>query len=152
MLPQPLTSRIDVGVWAGSSSLTLRVMLSQPLTSRIDVGVWAGSSSLTLRVTMPFVYVDAAGEWHRNPKRQRGSLSHTGKANNVRHRPKLWGFCHTLRHDGIDYGDYIEQITFLLFIRMADKWLKEDSLEDADDLPDPDELAGEAEWNKPGQN
>jgi type I restriction enzyme M protein len=21
---------------------------------------------------------------------------------------KLWGFCHTLRHDGIDYGDYIE--------------------------------------------
>ena len=29
---------------------------------------------------------------------------------------KLWGFCHTLRHDGIDYGDYIEQITFLLFL------------------------------------
>jgi hypothetical protein len=24
---------------------------------------------------------------------------------------KLWGFCHTLRHDGIDYGDYIEQLT-----------------------------------------
>ncbi len=23
---------------------------------------------------------------------------------------KLWGFCHTLRHDGIDYGDYIEQL------------------------------------------
>ena len=23
----------------------------------------------------------------------------------------LWGFCHTLRHDGIDYGDYIEQLT-----------------------------------------
>ena len=22
---------------------------------------------------------------------------------------KLWGFCHTLRHDGVDYGDYIEQ-------------------------------------------
>lgn len=20
---------------------------------------------------------------------------------------KLWGFCHTLRHDGVDYGDYI---------------------------------------------
>jgi type I restriction enzyme M protein len=32
---------------------------------------------------------------------------------------KLWGFCHTLRHDGIDYGDYIEQITYLLFIKMA---------------------------------
>src|SRR5664280_2134090 len=33
---------------------------------------------------------------------------------------KLWGFCHTLRHDGIDYGDYIEQITYLLFLKMAD--------------------------------
>jgi type I restriction enzyme M protein len=34
---------------------------------------------------------------------------------------KLWGFCHTLRHDGVDYGDYIEQITYLLFIKMADE-------------------------------
>jgi Type I restriction-modification system methyltransferase subunit len=32
---------------------------------------------------------------------------------------KLWGFCHTLRHEGIDYGDYIEQITYLLFLKMA---------------------------------
>ncbi len=32
---------------------------------------------------------------------------------------KLWGFCHVLRHDGIDYGDYIEQITYLLFLKMA---------------------------------
>jgi type I restriction enzyme M protein len=32
---------------------------------------------------------------------------------------KLWGFCHTLRHDGVDYGDYIEQITYLLFLKMA---------------------------------
>ena len=31
---------------------------------------------------------------------------------------KLWGFCHTLRHDGIDYGDYIEQLTYLLFLKM----------------------------------
>jgi type I restriction enzyme M protein len=34
---------------------------------------------------------------------------------------KFWGFCHTLRHDGIDYGDYIEQITYLLFLKMADE-------------------------------
>src|SRR5262249_7443090 len=34
---------------------------------------------------------------------------------------KLWGFCHTLRHDGIDYGDYIEQITFLLLLKLADE-------------------------------
>lgn len=33
----------------------------------------------------------------------------------------LWGFCHTLRHDGMDYGDYIEQLTFLLFLKMADE-------------------------------
>jgi type I restriction enzyme M protein len=34
---------------------------------------------------------------------------------------KLWGFCHTLRHDGIDYGDYVEQITYLLFLKMAEE-------------------------------
>lgn len=34
---------------------------------------------------------------------------------------KLWGFCHTLRHDGIDYGDYIEQLTYLMFLKMADE-------------------------------
>src|ERR1044071_8632678 len=34
---------------------------------------------------------------------------------------KLWGFCHTLRHDGISYGDYIEQLTYLLFLKMADE-------------------------------
>lgn len=34
---------------------------------------------------------------------------------------KLWGMCHTLRHDGIDYGDYIEQLTYLLFMKMADE-------------------------------
>jgi len=34
---------------------------------------------------------------------------------------KLWGFCQTLRHDGVDYGDYIEQLTYLLFLKMADE-------------------------------
>ena len=34
---------------------------------------------------------------------------------------KLWGFCHTLRHEGIDYGDYIEQLTYLLFIKMIEE-------------------------------
>jgi type I restriction enzyme M protein len=34
---------------------------------------------------------------------------------------KLWGMCHTLRHDGVDYGDYIEQLTYLLFLKMADE-------------------------------
>ncbi|HLM62477.1 MAG TPA: class I SAM-dependent DNA methyltransferase [Pyrinomonadaceae bacterium] len=34
---------------------------------------------------------------------------------------KLWGFCHVLRNDGVDYGDYIEQLTYLLFLKMADE-------------------------------
>lgn len=34
---------------------------------------------------------------------------------------KLWNFCHILRHDGIDYGDYIEQLTYLLFLKMAEE-------------------------------
>lgn len=33
----------------------------------------------------------------------------------------LWGFCHTLRHEGIDYNEYIEQLTYLLFLKMADE-------------------------------
>jgi type I restriction enzyme M protein len=34
---------------------------------------------------------------------------------------KLWGFCNTLRHDGIGYGDYIEQLTYLLFLKLSDE-------------------------------
>jgi type I restriction enzyme M protein len=34
---------------------------------------------------------------------------------------KLWGFCNTLRHDGINYGDYIEQLTYLLFLKLAEE-------------------------------
>jgi type I restriction enzyme M protein len=34
---------------------------------------------------------------------------------------RLWGFAHNLRDDGVDYGDYIEQITYLLFLKMADE-------------------------------
>ncbi|MDO8427740.1 MAG: class I SAM-dependent DNA methyltransferase [Candidatus Diapherotrites archaeon] len=34
---------------------------------------------------------------------------------------KLWGFCHILRHDGMNYGDYIDQLTFLLFLKMAEE-------------------------------
>ena len=34
---------------------------------------------------------------------------------------KLWGLCHTLRHDGMGYTEYIEQITYLIFIKMAEE-------------------------------
>ena len=35
---------------------------------------------------------------------------------------KVWSFCHTLRDDGVSYGDYLEQITYLLFLKMADEY------------------------------
>ena len=34
---------------------------------------------------------------------------------------KLWNYCHLLRDDGLSYGDYVEQLTFLLFLKMADE-------------------------------
>mgnify|MGYP000008808750 FL=1 len=35
---------------------------------------------------------------------------------------KVWNYCHTLRDDGVSYGDYLEQLTFLLFLKMADEY------------------------------
>ena len=32
---------------------------------------------------------------------------------------KLWNYCSVLRDDGLSYGDYVEQLTFLLFLKMA---------------------------------
>jgi type I restriction enzyme M protein len=37
---------------------------------------------------------------------------------------KVWSFCNTLRDDGVGYGDYLEQLTFLLFLKMADEFSK----------------------------
>src|SRR5258708_2543208 len=34
---------------------------------------------------------------------------------------KLWNYCSILRDDGLSYGDYVEQLTFLLFLKMADE-------------------------------
>ncbi len=34
---------------------------------------------------------------------------------------KLWNYCDILRDDGLSYGDYVEQLTFLLFLKMADE-------------------------------
>jgi len=34
---------------------------------------------------------------------------------------KLWNFCTVLRDDGVSYGDYVEQLTYLLFLKMADE-------------------------------
>jgi len=35
---------------------------------------------------------------------------------------KVWNFCNTLRDDGVGYGDYLEQLTYLLFLKMADEY------------------------------
>ena len=37
---------------------------------------------------------------------------------------KVWSFCNTLRDDGVGYGDYPEQLTYLLFLKMADEYSK----------------------------
>jgi len=35
---------------------------------------------------------------------------------------KIWNFYHTLRDDGVGYGDYLEQITYLLFLKIAHEY------------------------------
>ncbi|MCL4551540.1 MAG: type I restriction-modification system subunit M [Bacteroidetes bacterium] len=37
---------------------------------------------------------------------------------------KLWNYCNVLRDDGVSYGDYVEQLTYLLFLKMADELTK----------------------------
>jgi type I restriction enzyme M protein len=49
---------------------------------------------------------------------------------------KLWNYCNILRDDGLSYGDYVEQLTFLLFLKMADEqasapYLSEEKRRDA---------------------
>src|SRR5690606_9703745 len=34
---------------------------------------------------------------------------------------KIWNLASVLRDDGVGYGDYLEQITYLLFLKMADE-------------------------------
>ena len=35
---------------------------------------------------------------------------------------RIWNYCHTLRDDGVGYGDYLEQLTYLLFLKMAHEY------------------------------
>ena len=37
---------------------------------------------------------------------------------------KVWNYCSILRDDGVSYGDYLEQLTYLLFLKMAYEYSK----------------------------
>ena len=37
---------------------------------------------------------------------------------------RLWNYCNVLRDDGVSYCDYVEQLTYLLFLKMADEQTK----------------------------
>ncbi|NIA11215.1 MAG: N-6 DNA methylase, partial [Nitrospiraceae bacterium] len=37
---------------------------------------------------------------------------------------KIWSYCDVLRDVGVSYGDYLEQLTYLLFLKMADEYGK----------------------------
>ncbi len=34
---------------------------------------------------------------------------------------KLWNYCDVLRDDGVSYGDYVEQLTYLVFLKMDEE-------------------------------
>lgn len=55
---------------------------------------------------------------------------------------KVWNFAHVLRDQGISYGDYIEQITFLLFLKMDQ--------ERTELLGEPSIIPAEWRWEKLG--
>jgi type I restriction enzyme M protein len=60
---------------------------------------------------------------------------------------KVWAFCQTLRDDGVGYGDYLEQLTYLLFLKMADEYTKPPHNRT---MPIPSEFAWETLTSKSG--
>lgn len=37
---------------------------------------------------------------------------------------KVWAMCNPLRDDGVSYGDYLEQLTYMIFLKMSDEYSK----------------------------
>ena len=62
---------------------------------------------------------------------------------------KLWSYCNVLRDDGLSYGDYVEQLTFLLFLKMAHErsqppWNQRSPIPPGHDWPSLMKLDGDA--------
>jgi type I restriction enzyme M protein len=53
---------------------------------------------------------------------------------------KLWNYCDVLRDDGVSYGDYVEQLTYLLFLKMDE--------EQAEYLDEESQIPEEYSWSK----
>ena len=53
-----------------------------------------------------------------------GNTNTTNTASTASIVSKVWSFCTTLRDDGVGYGDYLEQLTYLIFLKMADEYAR----------------------------
>jgi type I restriction enzyme M protein len=51
---------------------------------------------------------------------------------------RLWNYCNVLRDDGVSYGDYVEQLTYLLFLKMDDEQVRH--------LGKPSAIPAELDW------
>jgi type I restriction enzyme M protein len=51
---------------------------------------------------------------------------------------RLWNYCNVLRDDGMSYGDYLEQLTYLLLLKIDD--------ENVTVLNKPSAIPGEYNW------
>ena len=76
---------------------------------------------------------DLAGQAHEQEpavpshvcRRGSGSPTHgIQQMNSASIVSKVWSFCTTLRDDGVGYGDYLEQLTYLIFLKMADEYAR----------------------------
>ena len=81
-----------------------------------------------------------------SPIRQKlGDMTQNDSASIVQ---KLWNYCNVLRDDGMSYGDYVEQLTYLLFLKMVDERTKPPYKQPS---PIPDKLDWQSLLKKDGE-
>ena len=64
---------------------------------------------------MPAWYRDSLGKRYSIKK---GATSMSDGSSIIIQR--LWNYCNVLRDDGVSYSDYVEQLTYLIFLKMID--------------------------------